>query len=127
MDSTPVSRAEFHQETDKIYEKLNKHDRQITVLETLVENLRDLPSALNNLEKTMALMRQNLEILNGKVDSVLERADKIDEHDAKQDSKISKLDNKSKVDILVVIKENWWKICLAVATAILLFDKFAKV
>lgn len=125
MDN-PVSRLEFHQETDKIYEKLNKHDRQITVLETLVENLRDLPSALNNLEKTMALMRQNLEILNNKVDSVLVRADKIDEHDAKQDKSISKLDNKSKVDILDIVKENWWKICLAVATGMLLIERFVK-
>lgn len=124
MDN-PVSRAEFHQETDKIYDKLNKHDRQITVLETLVENLKDLPSALNNLEKTMALMGQNLEILNGKVDSVLSKASEIDEHDQKQDKAISKLDNKSKVDILDFVKENWWKLCIGIAAAVLLFDKIA--
>lgn len=127
MDS-PVSRQEFISETDKIFSKLNKHDRQISVLETVVENFKGLPSAINSLEKTMALMGQNLENLNKKVDTILESADSKDEHDKEkdkeQDERIRALDDKSKVDILVFLKSNWWKIVMTAAVLLVLFEKY---
>lgn len=127
MDS-PVSRQEFITETDKIFSKLNKHDRQISVLETVVENFKGLPSAINSLEKTIALMGQNLENLNKKVDTILESADSKDEHDKEkdkeQDERIRALDDKSKVDILVFLKSNWWKIVMTAAVLLVLFEKY---
>lgn len=127
MDS-PVTRQEFVSETDKIFSKLNKHDRQISVLETVVENFKGLPSAINSLEKTMALMGQNLENLNKKVDTILESADSKDEHDKEkdkeQDERIRALDDKSKVDILVFLKSNWWKIVMTAAVLLVLFEKY---
>lgn len=127
MDS-PVTRQEFISETDKIFSKLNKHDRQISVLETVVENFKGLPSAINSLEKTMALMGQNLESLNKKVDTILESADSKDEHDKEkdkeQDERIRALDDKSKVDILVFLKSNWWKIVMTAAALLVLFEKY---
>lgn len=127
MDS-PVSRQEFISETDKIFSKLNKHDRQISVLETVVENFKGLPSAINSLEKTIALMGQNLENLNKKVDTILESADSKDEHDKEkdkeQDERIRALDDKSKVDILVFLKSNWWKIVMTAAVLLVLFEKY---
>lgn len=130
MDS-PVSRQEFITETDKIFSKLNKHDREISVLQTLVENFKDLPSAINNLEKTMALMGQNLENLNKKVDTILKGADSQSEHDREkdkeQDEKIRALDDKSKVDILVFLKNNWWKIAMSIAVLLVLVEKYIPV
>lgn len=127
MDS-PVSRQEFISETDKIFSKLNKHDRQISVLETVVENFKGLPSAINSLEKTMALMGQNLENLNKKVDTILESADSKAEHDKEkdkeQDEKIRALDDKSKVDILVFLKNNWWKVAMTASVLLVLFEKY---
>lgn len=127
MDS-PVTRQEFISETDKIFSKLNKHDRQISVLETVVENFKGLPSAINSLEKTMALMGQNLENLNKKVDTILESADSKDEHDKEkdkeQDERIRALDDKSKVDILVFLKSNWWKIVMTAAVLLVLFERY---
>lgn len=127
MDS-PVTRQEFISETDKIFSKLNKHDRQISVLETVVENFKGLPSAINSLEKTMALMGQNLESLNKKVDTILEGADSKDEHDKEkdkeQDERIRALDDKSKVDILVFLKSNWWKIVMTAAVLLVLFERY---
>lgn len=127
MDS-PVTRQEFVSETDKIFSKLNKHDRQISVLETVVENFKGLPSAINSLEKTMALMGQNLENINKKVDTILESADSKDEHDKEkdkeQDERIRALDDKSKVDILVFLKSNWWKIVMTAAALLVLFEKY---
>lgn len=118
MDS-PVTRQEFLMETEKIFDKLNKNDRRITVVETVIENFKGLPAALNSLEKTMALMGQNLESLNKKVDTILESADSKDEYDKEkdkeQDERIKALDDKSKVDILEALKKNWWGIVLVVA------------
>ena len=130
MDS-PVTRQEFISETDKIFSKLNKHDRQISVLETVVENFKGLPSAINSLEKTMALMGQNLENLNKKVDTILESADSKDEHDKEkdkeQDERIRALDDKSKIDILVFLKSNWWKIVMTIAVLLVLVEKYIPV
>ena len=99
-----VSREEFNdvkEDVDNLFNKTNKHDRQISVLETLVENLKGLPSAINSLEKTMALMGQNLESLNDKVDKVVDDAEKQDE--------------KSKIDILEAFKSHWWGIVMTLA------------
>lgn len=130
MDS-PVSRQEFITETDKIFSKLNRHDREISVLQTVVENFKDLPSAINNLEKTMALMGQNLENLNKKVDTILEGADSKSERerekDKEQDEKIRALDDKSKVDIVLFLKNNWWKIVMTIAVLLVLVEKYIPV
>lgn len=130
MDS-PVSRQEFITETDKIFSKLNRHDREISVLQTVVENFKDLPTAINSLEKTMALMGQNLENLNKKVDTILEGAGSKSEHDREkdreQDEKIRALDDKSKVDILVFLKNNWWKIAMSIAVLLVLVEKYIPV
>lgn len=125
MDS-PVTRQEFLTETDKIFSKLNRHDREISVLQTVVENFKDLPSAINSLEKTMALMGQNLENLNKKVDTILASKDSSlgNEKDREQDEKIRALDEKSKVDILVFLKNNWWKIAMSLAVLLVLFEKY---
>lgn len=112
-----ITRQEFQGETAKIYDKLNKHDRQISVLEVLVENLKDLPSAITSLEKTMALMGQNLEILNSKVDSVVTKEETIIAKDKEQDKILRKLDDKSKIDILSFIKSNWWRIFFVICLA----------
>ena len=130
MDS-PVSRQEFITETDKIFSKLNRHDREISILQTVVENFKDLPSAINSLEKTMALMGQNLENLNKKVDTILKGADSQSEHDREkdreQDEKIRALDDKSKVDILVFLKNNWWKIAMSISVLLVLVEKYIPV
>lgn len=127
MDS-PITRQEFLTETDKIFSKLNRHDREISVLQTVVENFKDLPSAINSLEKTMALMGQNLENLNKKVDTILEGEDFKIEHDKEkdkeQDERIRALDEKSKVDILVFLKNNWWKIAMSIAVLLVLLEKY---
>lgn len=127
MDS-PVTRQEFLSETDKIFSKLNRHDREISVLQTLVENFKGLPSAINSLEKTMALMGQSLENLNKKVDTILKGTDtrlgQDKEKDKEQDERIRELDEKSKIDILVFLKNNWWKIVMTIAVLMVLFEKY---
>lgn len=127
MDN-PVTRQEFITETDKIFSKLNRHDREISVLQTVVENFKELPSAINKLDKTMALMSQNLELLNQKVDNFLTNNEKqknqSSEKDKEQDAKIRELDDKSKVDIVVFVKKNWWKIVMTIAVLLVLLKDY---
>lgn len=127
MDS-PVTRQEFITETDKIFSKLNKHDREISILQTVVENFKGLPSAINQLNTTMALMGQNLESLNKKVDGLVEDSNSKkkaeNEKDKEQDEKIRQIDEKSKVDIVVFLKDNWWKICVGVASLLVIFKDY---
>lgn len=123
MDN-PISRREFVDETDKIYARLNKHDKQIVVLETLVDSMKDLPSTMSKLDKTMALMSQNLEVLNGKIDSVVNKARSMDKHNKEQDAEIAALDDKSKVDIMDFLKGNWWKICVSAAALLALLKSY---
>lgn len=127
MDN-PVTRQEFITETDKIFSKLNRHDREISVLQTVVENFKELPSAINKLDKTMALMSQNLELLNQKVDNFLtnneKQKDQSSEKDKEQDAKIRELDDKSKVDIVVFVKKNWWKIVMTIAVLLVLLKDY---
>lgn len=130
MDGT-VTRQEFITETDKIFSKLNKHDREISVLQTVVENFKELPSAINKLNTTMALMGQNLESLNKKVDSLVEdsnsktKAEK--DKDREQDEKIRQIDEKSKVDIVVFVRDNWWKFAVGIASVIVIFKDYIAV
>lgn len=127
----PVTRQEFITETDKIFSKLNKHDREISVLQTVVENFKELPSAINKLNTTMALMGQNLESLNKKVDSLVEdsnsktKAEK--DKDREQDEKIRQIDEKSKVDIVVFVRDNWWKFAVGIASVIVIFKDYIAV
>lgn len=127
MDN-PVTRQEFITETDKIFSKLNRHDREISVLQTVVENFKELPSAINKLDKTMALMSQNIELLNQKVDNFLtnneKQKDQSSEKDKEQDAKIRELDDKSKVDIVVFVKKNWWKIVMTIAVLLVLLKDY---
>lgn len=127
----PVTRQEFITETDKIFSKLNKHDREISVLQTVVENFKELPSAINKLNTTMALMGQNLESLNKKVDSLVEdsnsktKAEK--DKDREQDERIRQIDEKSKLDIVVFVRDNWWKFAVGIASVIVIFKDYIAV
>ena len=127
----PVTRQEFVVETDKIFSKLNRHDREISVLQTVVENFKELPSAINRLDKTMALMSQNLELLNQKVDSMVSKSENKDESDyekdKEQDEKLKALDDKSKVDVVVFLRDNWWKITMGVAAVAILLKDYIQV
>ncbi len=117
-------RQEFHEETDRIKEQLTNHELRINSLEISMKGFNDLPSAINSLDKTMALMRQNLEILNAKVDSIMQKEEEIISKDKEQDEAILSLDNKSKVDLVGFLKDNWWGIVMSAITIWLLVNKY---
>lgn len=127
MDS-PVTREEFRRETDNLYSKVNRLDKEVTVLQTMFDNFRDLPESINKLDKTMALISQNLELLNQKVNSFVSSEEckntSSKDKDQEQDEKIRALDEKSKIDILVFVKTNWWKIVMTIAAFLILFQKY---
>lgn len=129
MDN-PISRAEFNQETDKIYSRLNKHESKIAILETVVKNFEGLPGAITNLDRTMVLVQENLRQLNEKVDALVLEEKNIEninkQRNNEQDNKISAIENHTKIDIIEFIKSKWWEIMLLVAMGILLLKDYIK-
>lgn len=111
------------QDISNLYSKVNAVDRRTTALETLISSLKDLPGTISNLDKTLALMQQNLESLNQKLDKHIESAES---KDVAQDAKIKQMDENSKIDIVKTIKDNWWKLCVAVAAVIYVIEPYVK-
>lgn len=105
----------------ELYSKANSLDRRTTTLEALIANWKDVPGAISSLDKTLALMQQNLEALNSKLDEHIKDAQ---DKDSVQDAKIQRMDENSKIDIMKVIKDNWWKLCIAVAAVIYFVEPY---
>lgn len=86
--------------------------------------MKGLPSAINSLNTTMALMGQNLENLNKKVDKIIDTDEANDKKEEEQDERIKELDNKSKVDIILFFKSHWWEIVMTAAIILVLVQKY---
>ncbi len=121
-----ISMAQFIQETDKIYSRLNSHESKIAVLETVIRNFEGLPTAIQSLEKTMILMQANLEELNKKVDTIVMNEQEVERRNRKfnetQNKKIEEISNNSKIDIIAFIKSKWLEIVMFAAMAVLLLE-----
>lgn len=117
-----IQRKEFNEVTDKLYSKSNRNAKDIAVLYTLFESLKDLPKVLNSLETTMAVMSENISGLNKNLDKLTEEFEetqkksheRTSEKDKAQDARIAEIDNKTKIDFAVAVKDNWWKIMIVI-------------
>ena len=132
-DKDFVTHDEFSRELKKIYslseeqnKRLTNHDIQITQITTLYENLKDLPSALNSVKETMVAMQGNIERMTEKVQEAIKAVNEKTEYDKDQDSRLKALENKSKIDFVDFIRDNWWKICLGVASVMMLLKDYVK-
>lgn len=105
----------------ELYSKANSLDRRTTTLETLIANWKDVPGAISSLDKTLALMQQSLESLNNKLDEHIKDAET---RDKKQDDIMQMMGENSKIDIIKTIKDNWWKLCIAVAAVIYFVEPY---
>lgn len=117
-----IQRKEFKEVTDALFSKTNKNSKDIAVLYTLFESLKDLPKVLNSFETTMAVMSENIAGLNKNLDKLTEEFEetqknsheRTSEKDKAQDARIAEIDNKTKIDFAVAVKDNWWKIMIVV-------------
>lgn len=123
-----VTRAEYQLEitnlqgeVSKLYSKVNSVDRRITASETLISTWKDLPVTIASLDKTLTLVQQNLESLNEKLDRHIQDAES---KDVAQDAKLKQMDDNSKIDIVKTIRDNWWKLCMAVAAVIYFVEPY---
>lgn len=105
----------------ELFSKVNSLDRRTTSVETLIANWKDVPGAISNLDKTLALMQQNLEALNNKLDDHIKDAET---RDKKQDDIMRMMGENSKIDIIKTIKDNWWKLCVAIAAVIYFVEPY---
>lgn len=111
MDN-PVTHKEFMDKIEKMDSRIDENEKQIAVIKASIKNWEKLPESIASLDKTMALMQQNLCQLNEKVGELATREKQIEEN--------------SKIDIVATIKSKWWEIVMFAAMAILLFQNFAK-
>lgn len=111
---------ETKQDIENLYEKSSKHSTEIALLVKSFESVKELPVAINNLDKTIALMQNNMERLSDSLTKFME--DKV-EKDEQQSKEIKKIDDKSKIDIMDFLKKNWEKIVLLVTAGGIALDK----
>lgn len=125
-----VTRAEYQSGMNEVrgdishlYSKVNDVDRRTTTIEALLTNLKDLPDTIARLDKTLVLMGQNLTSLNKKMDEHIQSAEVKDKQ---QDALIKQMDENSKIDIVKVARDNWWKICIAGAAVFYVVEPYIK-
>lgn len=125
-----VTRSEYQHEItslqgeiSNLYSKVNSVDRRITASETLISTWKDLPGTIASLDKTLTLVQQNLESLNEKLDRHIQDAES---KDVAQDAKLKQMDENSKIDIVKTIRDNWWKLCMAVAAVAYFLEPYIK-
>ena len=123
-----VSRTEFCRERDKISRKLEQHDREIAILQTLYDSIKDLPPQMSELSKQIALLKQSVdgirEDMHTMNDKVEDSIQKKSVQDKEQSKKLEELDNKSKVDFLEWIKEHWVALFTLIALIVMYLQNF---
>lgn len=131
-----VGRAELsevdHRLTKEIKENrehIDSHSREIARLEAVYQSLEGLPSTISNLERTMTTISSTIETvgknLNEVRESVQEQEQNIREiksENKRQNESISRIDNKSKIDIMVLVRDNFWKVLSVIAAGYVVFD-----
>lgn len=128
-DMEYVGRGELsevdHRLTKEIKENranIEENSKNIARLEAVYKSLEGLPLTITNLDKTMTVISGNLSSMEKNLssveDSVSKQAQAIEDlraENMKQNDSLEKIDNKSKVDILLFAKENFWKLLSALA------------
>lgn len=120
---------EMQENRDHIVE----HSKEIARLEAVYKSLEGLPLTITNLDKTITVIGSNLESMDRNLAdvrrSVSEQEQAIKEirsENTKQSADIEQIDNKSKIDILVLLKNNFWKILSALAIGYAIIDIIMK-
>lgn len=99
------------------------HTEEISRLKVLYKTLEDLPTTFHNLDKTLTVVCNNLESIQGQMTEIKSSVDEqsnaiknLQKNDDEQDEEILRVDNKGKVDWVQAITQNFWKILAAFAT-----------
>ncbi len=109
-ESGNVSYREFNETRETFRKDINKNTNDIIRLEAMFTSFKDLPNTIQNLDKTIALMGENLKELNKRFDKFEQNSENINNE---QNKKISNIDNKGKIDIIEIIKKHWFEAVIA--------------
>lgn len=114
-------------------DNIREHTREIARLDAVYKHLEGLPLTITNLDKTITIISGNLESMDRNLNDVKtsvqeqEQAIKeIKEENNKQTDDIKNIDNKSKIDIMLFIKDNFWKVISALAGLYVLIEIILK-
>lgn len=130
-----VTRAELENTENRLSkdihenrEIINAHSKDIVRLDTLYKSLEGLPAAITALDKTLVQMSANMNAMKEQIDSMHGSINSLKTSAEQRDERISKIDNKSKVDWQTAVTDNFWKIvsaCLGAAFVLkLLIENF---
>lgn len=114
-------------------ENIREHTREIARLDAVYKHLEGLPLTIANLDKTITIISGNLESMDRNLTdvktSVQEQEQAIKEikaENSKQTDDIKNIDNKSKIDIMLFVKDNFWKVLSALAVGYALIEIILK-
>ena len=112
---------------------IESHSREIARLEAVYQSLEGLPGTISNLEHTMTTISSTIETVGKNLSEVKQSVQdqeqsirEIKSENKRQNESISRIDNKSKIDIMVLVRDNFWKILSAVAALYIVFDVVMK-
>lgn len=95
---------------DKI-DKLAENNVALARLTTILDEMREdnKAQAVINKEITTTLsdIRQTIKVTDGKIETLKESQDKANLKLGEMEEKINKVDSKSKIDLLEMVKKNW--------------------
>lgn len=101
---------------------IESHSREIARLEAVYQSLEGLPVTISSLEKTMSVISNNLESMDRSISdvqkNVSEQKQAIKElraENTRQNDSLERIDSKSKIDVMVLIRDNFWKLLSLVA------------
>lgn len=110
---------------------VDEHTQEISRLKVLYKTLEDLPRTFHSLDKTLTVVCSNLESIQGQMIEIKSSVDEqsraiknLQKSDNKQDEEIRRVDNKSKVDWIQMITQNFWKILATFGTIYVVIYNF---
>lgn len=128
----PDSNSVFREDLDKVERRLSEeiHENRsriadnseaIVKLETLYGTLVKLPETIDSLKETCIGIQANLQAMNDKFNQTQDifsqqqaKINELQNDNKKQDENIERVNNKSKVDWIDFVTNNFWKVLLAV-------------
>lgn len=98
-------------------EIIDEHSKEIARLEAVYKSLEGLPDTIANLDKTIAIIGNNLESMDRNLADVKESVSFQEQaikdlkgENRTQNENIERIDNKSKIDWAEFVTKNFWKI-----------------
>lgn len=90
-------------------------ERLTVILDEIRKDSQDQHKINQKITDTLAQIKDTMMVTNGKIENLANAQDKANQKLNEMDNRIEAVDNKSKVDFLTYIRDNWFKWTLGTA------------